>query len=120
MVKHCVTETSVIDWKRLAELRDEVGVDDFNEIIALFLEEVDGVIDLFRGGQGFEELDTYLHFLKGSARHIGFCEFEALCQLGEILLSQSRQDQIDITELISGYEETRQAFLAQTSQIFVI
>ena len=50
MLKQCVTETSMIDWKSLAELRDEVGVDDFNEIIALFLEEVDGVIDLCRGG----------------------------------------------------------------------
>ena len=31
----------MIDWARVSELRDEVGPEDFEEVLHLFLEEVD-------------------------------------------------------------------------------
>ena len=40
----------MLNWKRVSELRDDVGADDFDKIIVLFLEEVDGIIDWFRNG----------------------------------------------------------------------
>lgn len=46
----------MINWDRVAELREEVGVDDFAEIIELFLEEVDAIIELLRDGQGLSDL----------------------------------------------------------------
>ena len=33
----------MIDWDRVAELRAEVGEDDFAEVVLLFLEEADDV-----------------------------------------------------------------------------
>ena len=34
----------MIDWARVSELRDEVGAEDFDEVVELFLEEVDEAI----------------------------------------------------------------------------
>ena len=31
----------MIDWGRVAELRDEVGAENFSEVVCLFLEEAD-------------------------------------------------------------------------------
>ena len=33
----------MIDWKRVRELRDEIGEEDFSEVVDLFLEEVEEV-----------------------------------------------------------------------------
>lgn len=86
----------MIDWKRADELCGEVVADDFGKIIALLLEKLDDVLNLFCDGLGFEKLDKKLHFSKGSALNIGLCEFVALYQLGQIFLPQSYQVQIDI------------------------
>lgn len=34
----------MIDWNRAAELREEVGAEDFSEVVDLFLEECDDAI----------------------------------------------------------------------------
>ena len=34
----------MIDWARVSELRDEVGPEDFEEVLHLFLEEVEDVV----------------------------------------------------------------------------
>ena len=38
----------MIDWARVSELRDEVGEGDFDEVVELFLEEVDEAIAAWR------------------------------------------------------------------------
>jgi len=38
----------MIDWGRLNTLRDEVGEEDFEEVVDLFLDEVESVIDRHR------------------------------------------------------------------------
>ena len=38
----------MIDWTRVSELRDEVGAEDFDEVVELFLEEVDEAIKILR------------------------------------------------------------------------
>lgn len=72
MLTKWLKDVPMLNWKRVSELRDDVGADDFDKIIVLFLEEVDGIIDWFCNGQGFEELDEHLYFFKGSALNIGF------------------------------------------------
>ena len=42
----------MIDWKRADELCGEVVVDDFGKIIALLLEKLDDVLNLFCDGLG--------------------------------------------------------------------
>ena len=34
----------MIDWNRISTLRDEVGAEDFDEVVELFLDEVEEVI----------------------------------------------------------------------------
>lgn len=106
----------MIDWKRVTELRDEVGEDDFNEIIDLFLEEVDEVIELLRGGDGLDELEEHMHFLKGSALNIGFSDFAKLCQIGETLSAEGKIEDVDVDGVLTVYDASRSHFLAEAEQ----
>ncbi|WP_442970022.1 hypothetical protein [Roseovarius sp. ZX-A-9] len=40
----------MIDWSRVAELRSEIGAEDFDEVVELFLEEVEAEISVLRAG----------------------------------------------------------------------
>ena len=72
----------MIDWPRVRELKDEVGEDGFEEVIELFLEEVEEVIEKL-GTNDRSQLEQDLHFLKGSALNLGFETFSNLCLEGE-------------------------------------
>ncbi|MBV2359450.1 Hpt domain-containing protein [Thalassococcus sp. CAU 1522] len=68
----------MIDWNRVRELRDEIGGADFDEVVDLFLAEVDNAI----GGLQPEDTDAFrdqMHFLKGSALNLGFAALASLC-----------------------------------------
>lgn len=108
----------MIDWKRVAELRDEVGEDGFDEIIELFLEEVESIIDLFRDETGVDQLEAHMHFLKGSALNLGFQNFADLCQNGEILAEQGQGDEIELRAVVECYDLSRADFMAQIAQKF--
>ena len=108
----------MINWDRVAELREEVGVDDFAEIIELFLEEVDAIIELPRDGQGLSDLEAHLHFLKGSALNLGFAQFADLCQAGETAAAQGRSDSVDLGAIITVYDSARAVFLEQSPKRF--
>ena len=69
----------MIDWKRVAELQEEVGEEDFAEVAGLFLEEVAEGLAEFDPGAGIKAVQAHLHNLKGSALNLGFSEFAALC-----------------------------------------
>jgi len=108
----------MINWDRVAELREEVGVDDFAEIIELFLEEVDAIINLLRDGQGLSDLEAHLHFLKGSALNLGFAKFAELCQAGETAAAQGRCEDVDLGGVITVYDSARAVFLEQSPKRF--
>ena len=42
----------MIDWSRVHELVDEIGAEDFGEVVELFLAEVETAIDLLGGAEG--------------------------------------------------------------------
>ena len=68
----------MIDWARVSEFHDEVGAEDFDEVVALFLEEVDEAIAALRDLTDLSELEPQCRFLKGSALNIGFSDFANL------------------------------------------
>lgn len=103
----------MIDWKRVTELRDEVGKEDFDEIVDLFLEEVDEVIELLRGGDGLDELEAHMHFLKGSALNIGFSDFARVCQIGETLSAEDKIEDVDVDGVLDIYDASRRHFLSE-------
>nr|WP_204115021.1 Hpt domain-containing protein [Shimia biformata] len=96
----------MIDWSRVNDLKDEIGEDDFAEVAEIFLEEVDDAIARLPRST---DLAADLHFLKGSALNLGFCDLGTLCQLGESAAAGGAK--VDIAAITSAYSLSRQAFV---------
>lgn len=103
----------MIDWTRVRELRDEVGEEDFTEVVDLFLEEVEEAIDALPGLGDPAGLTQALHFLKGSALSLGFSAFSELCTAGERRCSTGQAGDIDLDALIDGYRVSKALFLRE-------
>lgn len=101
----------MIDWQRVAELRDEVGADEFLEVAELFLEEVDEVLASLCDSAEPADLGAKLHFLKGSALNIGFSDMARHCALGEQQAAAGTPEAIDIAILRNVYQTSRKTFL---------
>lgn len=105
----------MIDWPRVNELRDEVGPEDFEEVVQLFLEEVDEVIFRLKANTTRSTLEDDLHFLKGSALSLGFRAFSNLCQEGERQSASGGADGVGLGEIFVVYDRSKQEFLTQLS-----
>lgn len=101
----------MIDWDRVAALREEVGPDDFEEVVDIFLDEVDEEIATLTAYRNSTQLAEKLHFLKGSALNLGFTDFSTLCQTGETELAQDPASPFDLTVLEASYQASRDHFL---------
>lgn len=108
----------MIDWERVAALREEVGPEDFDEVVELFLQEVDEEIENLTAAYEENKLGEKLHFLKGSALSLGFQEFSGLCQTGEAQVSTDPTAQIDLDALNASYRSSRTAFLSDLPDRF--
>jgi len=102
----------MIDWPRVKELKDEIGPDDFGEVVELFLEEVEEIIEKLRGDDR-GQLEQDLHFLKGSALNLGFDSFSQLCQQGERQSAEGNASQVDLPEILGMFDTSKQVFLAE-------
>lgn len=100
----------MIDWDRVTELREEIGEEDFAEVVELFLEEVEQVIGKLRDAPDLNSLGNDLHFLKGSALNLGFRGFSVLCQTGETAASEGHADTVNIAEVLASYDVSKEAF----------
>ena len=65
----------MLDWIRIDELRDEVGQDDFGDIVGVFFEEAQEALENLRRADTVVTLLGQLHFLQGSALNLGFSNF---------------------------------------------
>jgi len=102
----------MIDWSRVTELRDEIGAEDFEEVVEIFLEEVEEVIGKLQSDdRGTLEQD--LHFLKGSALNLGFQSFSSKCQDGESLSARGEASAVDLKEILALYENSKTSFLGE-------
>lgn len=108
----------MIDWDRVAALREEVGPEDFDEVVELFLQEVDEEIETLKASAPHDGLAEKLHFLKGSALSLGFRDFSSLCQTGESALTHDPSSGVDVEGLQSSYQTSRSVFLADLPQRF--
>ncbi len=102
----------MIDWSKAMELREEIGADDFEEVVEIFLEEVEGVLDKLRTGDK-SQLEQDLHFLKGSALNLGFRQFSTLCQEGESASSRGDSASVDLGIILKLYDESKAVFLQE-------
>ncbi len=102
----------MIDWPRVKELKDEIGAEDFDEVVELFLEEVEEVIGKLRTGDR-GQLEQDQHFLKGSALNLGFSEFCDLCLVGERKSAEGDAQSVDLSEILNKFEISKQNFLSE-------
>jgi len=106
----------MIDWDRVSELRDEVGADDFDEVVDLFLGEVEGELAELPDPNDAAALENKLHFLKGSALNLGFSAFADLCQAGETNAKTGEVSGINLPEINACYQKSKSEFLASLQQ----
>lgn len=100
----------MIDWGRVKELQDDLGAEDFNEITALFMEEVETCLGGLLSG-GTQNFRDDLHFLKGSAANLGFATLRDTCEA----LEQSL-DTDEIANLKEIYAASKAGFLSGLDQ----
>lgn len=108
----------MIDWNRVATLRDEVGAEDFEEVVDLFLEEVDGVTSRLQVNPDGGTLGADMHFLKGSAASLGFSAFTDLCQRGETLCAEDRAAEVDLPAILAAYADSKRLFVEGLPKAF--
>ncbi len=98
----------MIDWDRVAELRDEIGEADFSEVVSLFLEEADEVVAGLNVQDDAPTRRAALHFLKGSALNLGFRDLADLCQQGEKAPDMQAEA---LARLVACYNASRKGFI---------
>ena len=103
----------MIEWSRVNELRAEIGEEDFAEVVEVFLEEVEDVTCRLRAAADPGRLEADLHFLKGSAMNLGFAHFAMLCQHGERMAKAGRGEEVDLREILQGYQMSKAAFQSE-------
>jgi len=107
----------MIHWPRVRQLCDEVGADEFDEVVEIFLDEVQEVIARLHADTTRHDLEQNLHFLKGSALSLGFEVFSKLCQDGERLAAQGQGKTVDIPNILLSFHESVIEFKEGLGQI---
>lgn len=106
----------MIDWARIEDLKQEIGAEDFGDVVALFLEEADEVVARLPKSITAKSLESDLHFLKGSALNIGFTDLAQICQMGERRAAMGETD-IAVDEVQMVYAKSRTVFLGKLEGI---
>lgn len=99
----------MIDWSRVEELQNDLGADDFAEVTAIFLEEVEERLEQLESRISSSLTDDF-HFLKGCAANLGFAEFQKVCADGEMT-----GDAECIGHAVKVYSASKSEFLEHTS-----
>ncbi len=104
----------MIDWNRALELRDEIGAEDFDEVVELFLSEVEGTLDQLEDGLSDARImEEQMHFLKGAALNLGFSAVSELCQTGEMAAAAGQIDVVAPEKVRGVYAKSKALFLTE-------
>ncbi len=96
----------MINWARVAELKSDMGAEGFDEVVELFMTEIEEA--LTEMARHFpDSVKNDLHFLKGSAANIGFEQLRAYCLEGE-----ADPNSVDPSQVAGCYFDSKKAFLA--------
>ncbi|MFD1344024.1 Hpt domain-containing protein [Litorisediminicola beolgyonensis] len=107
----------MIDWVRVAELRDDVGADGFDEVVEIFLDEMAealAVLDVAVGAP--DRMAAQMHFLKGGTLNLGFRDLARACSEGEVAARDGRAPAALVTDVRSLFEASRSALFEGLSQ----
>ena len=109
----------MIDWNRVSELREEIGQEDFVEVIDLFVDEVDTEIAELRHSADVNALKGRLHFLRGSALNLGFSALAQMCQTTESFVEKRAANDTDIGAILACYHASKSEFLRVVHEVKV-
>jgi len=101
----------MINWARVNELKCDIGEENIGEIVEIFLEEVEGVLDELRQGPDRTKVKCAAHFLKGSALNLGFERLGAVCSKGESLNKEKAETDTLVADILSVYEASKSEFM---------
>jgi HPt (histidine-containing phosphotransfer) domain-containing protein len=105
----------MIDWKRVAELKEEIGADGFAEVTDMFLGEAEGAVRALVAGLAPDDVEGQLHFLKGSALNLGFSDLAAICQEGERKAAAGQGAAVDTAQLAAIWRASHASLLGGLS-----
>jgi HPt (histidine-containing phosphotransfer) domain-containing protein len=92
-------------------LRDEIGPEEFADVVELFLAETDRMVDALAAAPP-AEYEERLHALKGTALNLGLAAFATLCRAGEAEAAAGRAEAVSLAPVLTTYARTRAAFVA--------
>ncbi|WP_417250115.1 Hpt domain-containing protein [Celeribacter sp.] len=101
----------MIDWACVRTLMNEIGEEDFDDVIPLFLQEMDATVAKLAASKDRGTLAETLHFLKGASLNLGFGIFSGMCVAGEAACKNGSSEQVDTDALADAYARSRQQFL---------
>jgi len=108
-----VKEVAMIDWARVRELRDEIGEEEFREVVTLFLDEMETSLSRLEPNATAQRAESDLHFLKGSSLNLGFSDLASLCQRGERAAATGAPETVTPEEVRRLYSASKAEFMAQ-------
>ena len=100
----------MIDWQQVLALKEEIGDDDFDEVVDMFLGEVEEGLGDLRDDQHSSQLEASLHALKSSALNLGFRRFADPCAAGEG--AEERGEPVDLAPIFATYAESKAIFVS--------
>ena len=103
----------LINWSRIEALKEDVGREDVKEVIDLFINEIQQVIDKIPAQMEAENIADDLHFLKGSALSLGFQELSCVCQTGYEAFSKTPRGAFEIDNVRACFETSKAEFDAK-------
>ena len=103
----------MINWDRVRSLKEEVGAEDFDEIINLFFIEVDAAVNCLPDAKDPKTLSAAMHFLKGAALNLGFETLSQTCDEGEALAANRGTDAVEIDQIVGIYEQSKTHFVTE-------
>jgi HPt (histidine-containing phosphotransfer) domain-containing protein len=86
-------------------LRNDLGSDGFEEVVELFLEEMDNKFHSIKNSSNTQLFED-IHFLKGCAANLGFAELFETCSKAEQVSNP------DIETIRNSYDQSKIEFLA--------
>jgi len=102
----------MIDWKRVEDLKAEIGFDGFAEVADMFLEEAEAAVQALGSDLRADDVEAQLHFLKGSALNLGLTDLAGICQLEERRVAAGQRDKVDPARIAAVYQASRAQLMA--------
>ena len=97
----------MLDNKRISELKDEIGEEDFAEVLEMFLGEMTDQLGKFDMNATPERVQASLHALKGAALNVGFQAFADLCATAETFANEGLVQETLAQELNDTFKQSK-------------